>query len=223
MSRPRLALFALLAAGGCSAPPPATSPDLAVAPPTADAAPPPADVAMAPPDLLLGCRDDPMCLQPTPYCDKPSGKCVRCTDDLNCPEAEVCKAFLCGPGCSARKDCGRAGTCDVDAGACKDGCMKDADCLATPGSPRCEVAKRRCVQCLPEMDNCGMGRYCEPLGGNYVCIGGCKGDADCAMIPGGGGKCCRHACTDGASDSLNCGACDAKCGQGQSCVKGKCQ
>ena len=101
--------------------------------------------------------------------------------------------------------------------------MVDADCKATPNTPRCEVGKRRCVQCLQVDDNCGQGRYCENLNGNYICLAGCKDDAECKLlIPGGQGRCCRRFCIDSAMDSLNCGACGKACVQGQSCRMGVC-
>jgi hypothetical protein len=172
-----------------------------------------------------GCSDDKQCGGNTPFCDKASKTCVACVDEAQCPDGQVCKANACVPGCSKTKPiCGDAGTCDVATGQCSL-CKADGDC-ADPANPRCDVGTGRCVACLPDNDNCGQGKYCVELNGNYSCNSGCAKDADCkAGLDGGGAAnlaCCNHVCIDTAADTKNCGTCGNTCAQGSLCCTGAC-
>ncbi|MCB9733114.1 MAG: hypothetical protein H6745_10930 [Deltaproteobacteria bacterium] len=87
-------------------------------------------------------------------CNTGTGACYEgCTDDLSCPQGNVCQRGHCVPpcttaaDCTAPEECTEAGKCkvpgscerkadcptaetycDKDEGVCKDGCLADGDC-----------------------------------------------------------------------------------------------
>lgn len=80
---------------------------------------------------------------------------------------------------------------DVDAGAFSDraepfdlasGCRSDNDCVWA-GLRVCEHLTGRCAECLPSIDDCAAGTYCDPTA--YRCVAGCRNDDGCAMVDAG--------------------------------------
>ena len=176
-----------------------------------------------PADLSTGCIDDSMCKAPTPHCNSMTKLCVQCNLDSQCPDGNLCMNHACVPGCSQTKGCGDAGMCDPGTGKCSV-CKSDGDCTDTK-NPRCESKTGRCVPCLPENDNCGMGMYCVDLNGTYSCNKGCGKDADCRAGDGGGAgsfACCNHVCVDTQADNNNCSTCGKACANGNTCCSGAC-
>src|SRR5438045_1025837 len=84
----------------------------------------------------------------TPVCDPVAHRCVGCLVDDDCPTGQICASNACKAGCSPqRPDCPAGKMCDMKLAICR-GCRADAECT-DPANPRCEVAKERCVPCLP--------------------------------------------------------------------------
>ncbi|HXU82865.1 MAG TPA: hypothetical protein VN914_15805, partial [Polyangia bacterium] len=83
------------------------------------------------------------------------------------------------------------------------GCDDDSACSGA--TPRCEVASRQCVECLPQDDNCVGGAFCSAAN---KCVTACAVDGDC---PGAGLACCGGLCADLTSDPGNCGMCGQPC------------
>jgi Cys-rich repeat protein len=186
-------------------------PDLSAVAPAPDLAPAP-------------CKSDDACRADggSARCDVMTGKCVECTDDAHCPEGQVCRDKKCASGCTSMKGCGDAGVCDVDAGVCKS-CGDDKECT-DPSNPRCDVATRRCVPCLPDKDNCPGGMKCTQTNGAWECAKGCKTDDECKQGDAGppGGACCNGVCVNTAEDNAHCGACGKACGIGTVCCASSC-
>jgi len=62
-------------------------------------------------------------------------------------------------------------------------CTSDEACKDSGKGEVCELAKHRCVPCLPAApanDVCEAGMYCAPSGQNYKCVPGCKFDSECS-------------------------------------------
>ena len=134
--------------------------------------------------------------------------------------------YSCDPACPVGFHCG-AGGCEIDSAAARvDAAAPPADLVVTcdpPCSgptPVCDPSGT-CVACLADGD-CPGGQLCQKLGTLAECVPGCHDDARC----GPGLRCCGGACTDTATDSRNCGACDRPCDPrhaGGSCQAGVCR
>ncbi|MSP60208.1 MAG: hypothetical protein EXR72_07665 [Myxococcales bacterium] len=182
--------------------------------------PKPADDLAASADLAMACTTDTSCGGATPYCDAKSGQCVACMKEEHCPDGKLCNGGQCAIGCSALKGCGDGGTCDVDAGVCKS-CGADPDCSGA--TPRCDLATARCVACLPEKDDCPMGKSCSKVNGVYTCVQGCKVDDECKADGGAlTAACCDHLCVNTAADNAHCGKCASPCDVAKTCCAAAC-
>ncbi len=94
------------------------------------------------------------------------------------------------------------------------GCRANAMCTDMM-FPVCDTATGRCVQCLPSMDTCPTGQYCDPM--SNVCSPGCRNDEACGTADGGMPRRCdltRRQCVE-------CNA-DTDCPLGRVCTMNAC-
>lgn len=156
-----------------------------------------------------------------------------CSDDESCPRGEICVGRKCVVGCSSSRPCEVSLVCDPATKRCVE-CVIDADCRDS-ARPRCDLMSK-CVECLPESDNCPAGQVCT-LFGPPRCVSGCKSDVDC-LADGGHPRCdpilalCVPCLTDAdcppdhpcLADHHCCFGCvsDSNCGAGQVCCKCMC-
>lgn len=94
-----------------------------------------------------GCSADTQCkaVPQLSHCLATAGRCVACLTDAQCPRPTVGGV-----------------TCDLTNHACRvviPGCDADADCAASPFGKRCDVARRKCVQCQDD-SQCPTGAHC---------------------------------------------------------------
>lgn len=108
-----------------------------------------------------GCVQNADCTDPAKTrCKVATGACVSCLANADCDDPSLV--------------CGAANTCVLAPGRCS----LNGDCGATPGTPVCDTAVKRCVRCLQDVD-CGTGATCLP---DRTCLArpaGCDHDADC--------------------------------------------
>jgi hypothetical protein len=156
------------------------------------------------PDLAVPCTET-SCKPPAAVCDKATGQCVACLADAHCPDGALCKNKACVPGCGPGRGCGDAGTCDVDAGACRF-CKNNMDC---PGGRFCDPQTGVCAPCLVDAD-C-KGGFCRRVGGMLQCDTKCTKTAECSGPDGGAPACCSGVCVDTNADPANCMSCGNGC------------
>jgi len=145
----------------------------------------------------------------------------------------VCVDFQCLPG-SPTEDCG--GACPQGSiclsGVCVDGsCQSSAFCLAENGTIGECCGDGSCAHPLDDPQNCGAcGNACGPGGscvnGSCTNFPGCglgRIEAYCDVDAGPDFICCpSNGCANISTDAQNCGACDAQCPAGFSCLGGNC-
>jgi hypothetical protein len=180
-----------------------------------------ADFKCYPASADPGCS--PPCYGTEPFCDKQLLRCVACLSSTDCDPGKIClpPVMRCESGCDqTRPDCPDPGShCDFTINACR-GCANDNACT-DPSLPRCNTASGLCDACLPTSADCGAGRYCDLVGGRYVCLTGCTSDAECSD-GGATFKCCGDRCVDTTSSSENCGGCGQPCVGNESCCDSQC-
>ncbi|KAF6261672.1 hypothetical protein COO60DRAFT_1699723 [Scenedesmus sp. NREL 46B-D3] len=161
-----------------------------------------------------------------------SGRCVECAVDSDCARFQmpfgarpVCELNKCVE-CSDQRPCplglfGAQGACQEGrciecGGTAQDACPAHA---VKPGGA-CLAATAKCVQCTEDSHCGGKG----PCGPDYSCPE-CKGDADCAAMPGvfpGAVATCRSGkCTECVADE-DCGTFQYRFGPAPFCSSGRC-
>ena len=143
------------------------------------------------------------CNPETNFCCPPGQSCcdpvkkVCCTGaccfGVCCPPGAAC----CGGICCPSGQCGCNGVCCPTGQCCNGVCCPPGQCgcngLCCPTGQCCNGV------CCPPGQSCSNGLCCP------------AGEVNCSST-----------CTDLSSDSQNCGSCLSACGQGQTCVNGKC-
>ncbi|MBN2493113.1 MAG: hypothetical protein JXR96_00875 [Deltaproteobacteria bacterium] len=161
--------------------------------------------------------------------------CERPVDVHNCGECALdCDQLVSHVSSSQRQcqDLGDAFVCDYTGT-----CNQDFDDCDSNRSNGCETYLNETDHCGSCSNDCGdsqAGGLClSPDPTNlYFHECGCRFDTASGEAVGcpAGDICCRREdcqdctrwCTDPASDSINCGVCDAECGAGESCSLGAC-
>ncbi len=142
----------------------------------------------------------------TPGC---VGDGCRCETNADCkdPTRSKCSAKKTCVECTASPDSCPAGSYCNELEQCTVGCKSNDDCKISPNAPLCNVATRRCGECVTAADcKADAGLVCSPSGS---CVEGC--DLDAGQLCPAGKTCCGTFCLDTKTDVLNCGACAKAC------------
>ena len=161
-----------------------------------------------------------------------SGECRECRDDAQCGTDELCCGNVCQPtGGGAGQQCQACGVaCSLaNSNACDDrSCRCGNNAACGGGTPICDDAAGRCVECAQDADCPNDGqcvanqcRDCDPAdhGGcpanrlccNFACVAtGGRANQQCSA--------CGVACDEDASSVCTNRAC--LCGAGQACAGG---
>jgi Cys-rich repeat protein len=152
----------------------------------------------------LGCLADRQCLA--------DGRCVECTQNLDCADGQVCDGRGRCVGCTQTLDCGPGLTCDAESNECIGSlpacrlCTTDDQC----GAGKCESHAGEPAACLYP---CGSGNTCTDRG--FVCESGrcvpdpaayrgCQAIRQMGMSCGNDQMCVEQGLLDGACIATQC-------------------
>jgi hypothetical protein len=170
-------------------------------------------------NLCVECTSAANCLGAARACDLTKNKCVECADNTTCSgaapicdvSANKCAACTAASQCLAKDVSNPAcATSGLAAGQCVQ-CTDDSSCKALAGSPACNTAKNKCVECTGHGHCLPAAPLCDTTANRCL---PCKASNECALLADPKRAVCSPAgscvqCTKNADCSGDTPLCDA--------------